>query len=322
MRTLPRIFRILLAVLVLASVLTGCSTISSILNPRNLIGNVAENAAETGVKAALGDEEAKKQIETLSKPEEEINPEDEYYLGRAVGAQLLSTYPAYRDQTVNGYLNTVGQSLAIASEMPETYRGYHFSAMDSAEINAFAAPSGFIFATRGLLRCATSEDEVAAVLAHEISHVTGKHGLKAIQKSRQADRGALIAKWALSGSDSSLLGKMVANFGASVSDMVKTMVTAGYSRDLEKEADLGAVRLLHRVGYDPRALVRVLQAMKPKLTPGGKDFAKTHPDPGERILYIEEAIRGLPPLPSAAAVAASAAIPKRQARFKSALGKL
>ncbi|MBE3064631.1 MAG: hypothetical protein IMZ69_06400, partial [Spirochaetes bacterium] len=80
--------------------------------------------------------------------------------------------------------------------------------------------------------------------------------------------------------------------------------------------------ILQRVGYEPRALVRVLQIMKTKLKPGGKDFAKTHPDPAERITYIEAAIKARPAGASAAAAAAPTAASKRQARYKAALAKI
>jgi predicted Zn-dependent protease len=303
--------------LLLVLTLAGCSSLGSILSGfgRNIVSGVAD----TAVGAAMGDEEDKAKIETLKKTTEEITPEQEYYIGRAVAATVLKTYPAHDAKAVNDYLNSLGQALAMASTVPETFSGYHFLAMDSADINAFGAPSGFILVTRGLLRCAASEDEVAAILAHEIGHVTGGHGMKAIKASRWTETGALLAKWGTSGSDSSLTAKLTAAFTDSITDIVKTMITSGYSRDLEMQADMAAVVILHRMGYDPRALIRVLQVMKTTLKPGAQDFAKTHPDPAERIAYLEEAIKGLPPAPAASAPGAAA---KRQARYKAGLGKV
>ncbi len=75
----------------------------------------------------------------------------------------------------------LGQSLVIFSDRPETFGGYHFLLLDSNEINAFAAPGGLILVTRGMLQCCANEDELAAVLAHEIAHVEKKHGLTAIK---------------------------------------------------------------------------------------------------------------------------------------------
>ncbi len=99
---------------------------------------------------------------------------------------------------------------------------------------------------------------------------------------------------------------------------MKTMITSGYSRDLEKQADLEAIRILHDVGYDPNALVRVLQAMKLKLKPGAHDFASTHPAPDTRIAYLVDAIKALGPVPSAG----QAQLRLRQSRFQAALGKV
>ena len=320
-----RILRTLVFSLILALALSGCG---SLLGGFSL-GNIGGNIAGTAVGAAMGDEEDKQKLETVKKAgqavqsaAEEITPEQEYYVGRAVAATVLGSSPAYGDAKVNDYLNSLGQSLALASDMPETFSGYHFLALDSDEINAFGAPSGFILVSRGLLRVAASEEEVAAILAHEIGHVTGKHGLKAIKSSRWTEAVLQIGKLAAESSDSAALQKLTTAFGDSISDIVKTMVTSGYSRDLEKQADLAAVAIMQRVGYDPAALVRILRTMKTRLKPGGKDFAKTHPDPAERVAYIEQAIKGQPVGPSAAAAAAPTAVSKRQARYKAALGKI
>lgn len=294
----------------------------------------------------------------------EFTPEQEYYLGRAVAAQVLSKYPAYEEpdaQKVNTYLNSLGQTLALVSDMPETYNGYHFLALDSDDVNAFGAPSGFILITRGMLRCARSEEEVAAILAHEIGHVTGRDGVNAIEASRKRDVavatwGPLVQAGVQAGADYAVhrgtsallrpltsrlpgfagnavenaaeemvkegLRKSVEAFSASITDVVGTLFVTGYSREQEKQADLAAVAILHRMGYDPMALVRMLQVMKTQLKPGGLDFAKTHPDPSVRIEYVKEAIKALTPLASAAKASKPAAVSKRQARYKAALAKI
>lgn len=107
----------------------------------------------------------------------EITPRQEYYIGRAVAATILKQYRPWNHPAANAYVNKVGQSLALVSDAPQTFGGYHFLVLDSPEINAFAAPGGLILVSRGLLACCGSEDELAAVLAHEISHVQLKHGL-------------------------------------------------------------------------------------------------------------------------------------------------
>ncbi len=158
--------------------------------------------------------------------------------------------------------------------LPETYAGYHVLIMDTDDINAFGAPSGFILVSRGLLRCAKSEDEVAAILAHEIGHVSLKHGLKAISTARWTDAALQIAKFAGQNSDNAVLRDLTNSFGGVIGDIVKTMVNSGYSRDLEKQADLECVRILHDVGYDPYAMVRMLTVMKTRLKPGRKGLCR------------------------------------------------
>jgi predicted Zn-dependent protease len=256
---------------------------------------------------------AAKSAEAVAKSFEDITPEQEYYIGRAVGANLLGRYPPYTEAKATAYINLLGQTLAMSSDRPETFKGYHFLILDSGEINAFAAPGGLIFVSRGLLACADSEDTVASILAHEVGHVAKQHGLKAIKASRYKDAGLAIGKAAVEEYGSEELAKVTNAFSGTIDDVTSTLVNSGYSRETEKEADLAAVQILKRTGYDPNALVRMLEVMKTRLKPGGLDFAKTHPDPEVRIAEIRKVLPDAPPQP---------AQPKRQARYKAALGKL
>ena len=153
-----------------------------------LIDNVTRVGTRVGVATGAIDEERaaeiNEQAETLVKSFQDITPEQEYCIGRSVGAVLIESYPPFDHVASNEYVNIVGRSVAYASERPVTFGGYHFLILDSNEINGLAAPGGLIFITRGLLKLARNEDEFAAILAHEIAHVELKHGLQAIQKSR------------------------------------------------------------------------------------------------------------------------------------------
>ena len=144
----------------------------------------------------LSDSEAdsvKRGAQAVEKTFQDLTPEQEYYIGRAVAAQVFQSYPPLDKPKANNYLNLLGQSLAVFSDRPETFGGYHFLLLDSDEINAFAAPGGLILVTRGMLRCCENEDELAAVLAHEICHVELKHGLSAIKQSRLTSAFTIIA---------------------------------------------------------------------------------------------------------------------------------
>ena len=257
---------------------------------------------------------AAKSGEAVAKSFEDITPEQEYYVGRAVGANILSLYKPYPEPKANDYLNLLGQTLAFASDRPETFGGYHFQILDSDEIDAFAAPGGLIFVSRGLLRCADSEDAAAAILAHEIGHVARQHGLQAIKNSRFKDAGLAIGKAAVEEYGSADLARVTSAFSSSIDDITATLVNSGYSRKAEAEADLAAVEILRRTGYDPNALVRMLETMKGRLPAGGPGFAKTHPDPADRIASIRDAVT--------AAGSPGPAPKSRQSRYQAALGRI
>lgn len=265
-----QIFNVFLLALLLAFVVVGCSSVS--------VTDVFDMASTA---------------QQLEKGFEDISAEEEYYIGRSVAAMIAGQYAVYDNAAANAYVNTLGQTLAAASDRPQTYGGYHFQILDSEEINAFAAPGGFIFITRGMLKCAKHEGALAAVLAHEIGHVEKKHGLQAIQKSRITSALTELALKGVqykAGEASFILSSSLAVFEGSINDIVTTMVTNGYSRAFEKEADQAAATILQRVGYDPNSLVEMLQVMETLLKPGGKDFAKTHPSPESRIAELEKTI--------------------------------
>jgi predicted Zn-dependent protease len=287
-RTWPTLGALLLTAVVL---LSGCASLN--------LGDVLEIA--------------QKSAPAVQKSFEDITPEQEYYIGRAVGATILAQYRPYTGPGPTEYLNLLGRTLSFASDRPETFGGYHFLILDSEEINAFAAPGGLIFISLGLLACADSEDTVAAILAHEIAHVVEQHGLQAIKKSRvtSALTSVAIASAQTAGSDE--LAKLTTVFEDSIGDITATLVNSGYSRAFEKEADLMAVEILKRVGYDPNALVRMLEVMETRLEPGGPDFAKTHPEPEVRITEIRKVLAEAPAAPLQV---------ERQARYRAALGNL
>jgi len=247
----------------------------------------------------------------------EFTDEQEYYIGRAVAANILSTRKVYDDRKATDYLNVLERALAIYSDRPDTFGGYHVLIMDSDEINAFSAPGGLILVSRGLLRCATSEDSVAAILAHETSHVVLKHGLNAIKQARKTAAYTQLGIAAANTAGGSNVQQLTDIFKDSISDVTNTLVNNGYSRDLEFQADQMALKIMRNAGYDPSAFTAMLQVMETKLKPGGLDFAKTHPDPKDRIQKVNETLAGQP-----AVVTPPQAQAARQARYQAALGNI
>lgn len=227
-----------------------------------------------------------------------------------MAASLLHQYRPYANESANHYLNLMGRSLAVFSDLPETFGGYHFVILDDDGINAFAAPGGLILVSRGLLRCCRDEDQLVAVLAHEIGHIQLRHGLQAIRKSRFTTLFSILATEGAKQAVGAELAQLTTLFEDSIHDVTATLVNSGYSRAFEREADRAAVTILTRTGYEPRALTAMLAEMKKRLKPGGLDFAKTHPDPDERIAEV------IPLLPPAAEAAGRNA---RQQRFRQAM---
>ncbi len=265
--------------------LAGCASVANFATDvAQATGNINEEEAQSLHKG----------IEAIDLTFKGINPQQEYYIGRAVAAQLLNDYEPYKDHTRNRYLNEIGQTLAMASDRPETFGGYHFLMLDTDEINAFAAPGGLILVSRGMVDLCQSEDELAAVLAHEIGHVVGKHGLRAIKNSRLTSALTILATESARTFGGSDLKQLVTDYEGSIDDITSTLVVSGYSRGLEEEADQIAITILERVGYNPRALPHMLSEMKKRLKPDGPGFARTHPDPQDRMNSIRPALAGKP----------------------------
>jgi beta-barrel assembly-enhancing protease len=258
---------------VLGGLLSGCKA--------------AQMAAEVGQAAGVLDAQQAQSVirvgGAMARGFEDITPEQEYYIGRTVAAVILSSYRPYANQEANAYVNLIGSLASLNSELPETFGGYHFLILDSDEINAFAAPGGLILVTRGMLRCCDSEDAVAAVLAHEIGHIAHHHGIQTIRSSRLTSAFTILAAEGAKNLGGRDLAELTQAFERSVSDVVGTLVTNGYSRGAEREADQAAAVILRRTGYEASALIRMLEIMDQRLHPGGPDFAKTHPSPRSRI---------------------------------------
>lgn len=241
---------------------------------------------------------------------DDLTAQQHYFIGRAVAANILTQYPLYEDERATRYINEVGATLAAVCDMPYVYNGYRFAIADTDEANAFAMPGAYIIVTRGMLRECETEDELAAVLAHEIAHVQREHGIKAIKDDRFKEFGKVVAVEA-AGHAAGQSGLPVAEsarfLAGAAGDMTKQLLVDGYSRKAEAEADRDAVVILGRAGYDPHAMLSVLT----KLAGQGTSIAagKTHPTSDKRIDAVRQMITTAP----------AETPPARQQRFESAL---
>jgi beta-barrel assembly-enhancing protease len=207
--------------------------------------------------------------------------EEEIRIGQQIAGNLLGAVPLVRDDTLQRYVNQVGTWVALQSERPGL--PWRFGVVESEDINAFAAPGGYIFITKGLYRRLNNEAELAGVLAHEVGHVIRKHHLKLLQQSQTiAALGGMLGRKLKD--ENQTLQTVIGN-GAEV-------VARSLDKDAEYEADRIGLVLAARAGYDAYALPAVLAEIGhvAKGDPRVSLLFKTHPHPEERLGRLAEAV--------------------------------
>jgi predicted Zn-dependent protease len=248
-------------------------------------------------------------LEKIAESGRDITPEEEYNYGRAICATTFgrSDSPLLEDEALTAYVSQVGGVLAAVSDRPDLYRGYVFGVINSDQVNAFAAPGGFILITKGTLAQCRNEDELAAVLAHEIAHIELGHPSNALKEAKKTAGLAAVAKAGAEATGAASRVPGGANLNK-VIDGLGDLYTKGYDRGLEDEADGRAVTLLVRAGYDPNAMTAMLDRMSASSKP---ELFSSHYKPEKRAETVRAAIAKVgstPPLD-----------PAREARFKAAV---
>lgn len=206
----------------------------------------------------------------------------EISFGRAIAARILGTYPAYDNPALIKYINLLGATLALNTNRPELE--FHLMILDTDELNAYAAPGGYIFITKGALKYIKDEAELAGVLAHEMAHITEKHVVKDL-KIKGSDDTSDLAQ--LIGGSS---GAARAAFGQAVDIGLELIFKDNYKKEDELQADKTGVIISALSGYDPTGLARYLSRIKPikEKTPPPEN--STHPTFDTRVLLIDEEI--------------------------------
>jgi predicted Zn-dependent protease len=214
-----------------------------------------------------------------------VDEKGEAEIGSGVAANLLGAAPLVQDEKLQAYVNRLGWWLALQTERADL--AWHFGVLDSESVNAFAAPGGYVFVTRGLLLRMRNESELAGVMAHEIAHVLKRHHLQAIQKNAQTGLAANLASLAAGSSKHSDLADKAIGAGTEL-----------YARGLDKgdefEADRMGVVIAARAGYDPYGLPAVLQTLE-AINPQDSNLAlmfKTHPAPQKRLELLDGLMTG------------------------------
>lgn len=216
--------------------------------------------------------------------------EEEVDFGREIAARILGRVDLLDNKSLNKYVNLVGKSIAIHSNRPEI--DFRFAVLNTKEINAYSAPGGYIFITRGALELMEDESELAGVLAHEIAHVTERHIVKEfnIQASDESPVSA-FARFIGGGGDPAK-----AFFNQAVDKALDILFKDGYKRADEAESDKIAILLTTLAGYRNDGLLRYLKRISEIKGKGKDDVGKTHPIYEERFSLIEKEIndKGVP----------------------------
>jgi len=221
--------------------------------------------------------------------EAESTPQDDYYLGRAVAANILAIYKPYTaNPALTKYVNLICQAIVINSPHPEIFNGYHVLILDSGDFNAFASPGGHVFITKGLVELTASEDMLAAVIAHELGHIMMKHSANIISTMKFNNDMAAIADRAsgLAKRNSAAVQRLLV-FRNSVTAIMDTFLKNGYSQEQELEADQEAIILLAASGYNPLAILEVLKLLQSTGNVQRSGFSMTHPSIRERIANVQ-----------------------------------
>lgn len=197
---------------------------------------------------------------------------EELNIGGSVAVEVVARFGGiWRDTDATRRINLLGKSLARYGNRPEL--PYRFGLLNSDQINAFSAPGGYIFVTKGLYELATTEDQLAGVLAHEIAHVTERHALNMIRRNNMVASGMRI------GAAST---KELREFGQGIESITQALFEKGFDPNTEYASDQEARRIVRLTGYDPLGLNQVLFAMMKREGTGPRIFS-THPPHQSRI---------------------------------------
>ena len=216
---------------------------------------------------------------------QEAGTEKEIDFGRGVAAKILGKYPIFKDEEKVNYVSQIGTGISAQLGRPELR--YYFGILDTEDINAYAAPGGYIFVTTGALKLMRNEAQLAGVLAHELAHINQKHIVK--QLNLQSSDRSLTSGIAQILGGATLSAKIALE---RLNDLAfKMLMEEGLSKKDEADADQKALEMLISTGYAPQSYLDYLLSLKPHLEKGqAKVLSKTHPTINTRIKLLSEFI--------------------------------
>jgi beta-barrel assembly-enhancing protease len=228
----------------------------------------------------------------LKPPWNMYSPETDVQVGKQNARMLEKRLPLCNDPKVDAYLTKLGMSLVAKLPTRGIQYPWEFHCVNSKEINAFALPGGFVFVNRGAIEAADNEAQLAAVMAHELSHVVLRHGTAQASKAQLMQGAAGIFGGIFGGSTSGALLSQGVALGAGG-------LLLRYSRSDETQADVLGTQALYDAGYDPRAMAQFFEKLEAETK--GKNppqFLSDHPNPGNRVERVDEEIDKLGGVPA------------------------
>ncbi len=220
----------------------------------------------------------------LTRSVESIDEAQEIEIGRQLAAVLLGSKPLHPDARLQSYVNRLGRWISLQSERPNL--PWTFVVLDDNGYNAFAAPGGYVFVTKGLVDRCADESELAGILAHEITHVTARHHLQAMRKTAQS---GMFTQLLASQIRTNAVGNLVAS---QLLALGRNLYARGLDQSDEFEADRHGVALAARSGFDPYGLPAALQVLR-AAAPGNPLFTlslATHPPAEQRLDQLQQAM--------------------------------
>jgi len=212
-----------------------------------------------------------------------FSPAQDVQLGRRAAVDVRQQLPMLNDRATENLVERIGARLvaAVPARFQQPAFRYSFDVVNQRDINAFALPGGPMFLNRGMIQAARTDDEVAGVMAHELSHVVLRHGTLQAAKAQKFQLGA-IAGQVLGSIVGGRTGQVIAqgsNFGLSTYFLK-------YGREYEREADLLGAQIMARAGYDPRQMANMFRTIQSQGGGSGPEWLSDHPDPGNRYVAI------------------------------------
>jgi predicted Zn-dependent protease len=212
-----------------------------------------------------------------------FSPSQDVQLGRQAAAEVRQQMPLLNDGPSEALVEQIGRRLvaAVPARLQQPAFRYSFDVVNLREINAFALPGGPMFLNRGMLQAARTDDEVAGVMAHELSHVVLRHGTLQAAKAQKFQIGAIAGQII-----GSIVGGTKGQIIAQGSQIGLGAYFLKYSREYEREADLLGAQIMARAGYDPRQMANMFRTIQQQGGGQGPEFLSDHPDPGNRYAAI------------------------------------